>query len=159
MKLKLGLLQNLWEYQAYKAVQLDKRICICVLFHFTLFTKPHRFKTWSNSCRKLWHFDLNFSQQTEECLSLSGQTIQIQTLPVIVSYWKIGATTGHISARRHGCCIVLQELYRDTKSQNFPVGRISRAKTFRTECVNRFCDTYAAKVRKSLSRHICAKSA
>ena len=27
---------------------------------------------------------------------------------------------------------------RDTKSQNFPVGKISRAKTFRTECVNRF---------------------
>ena len=30
-------------------------------------------------------------------------------------------------------------------------------KNFRTECVNRFRDIYAAKVRKSLSRHICAK--
>ena len=46
---------------------------------------------------------------------------------------------------------------RDTKSQNFPVGRISHAKTFWTERVNRFCDICAPKVRKSLSRHICAK--
>ena len=45
------------------------------------------------------------------------------------------------------------ELSRDKKSQNFPVGRISRAKTFRTECVNRFCDIYAPKVRKSLLQH------
>ena len=37
---------------------------------------------------------------------------------------------------------------RDTKSQNFPVGRISRAKTFRTERVNRFRDKNAPKVRK-----------
>ena len=42
---------------------------------------------------------------------------------------------------------------RDTKSQNFSVGRISRAKTFRMECVNRVRDIYAPKVRKStLSR-------
>ena len=47
---------------------------------------------------------------------------------------------------------------RDTKSQNFPVGRFWRAKTFRTECVNSFCDISAPTVRKSLSRHICAKS-
>ena len=52
-------------------------------------------------------------------------------------------------------------LGRDTRSQNFPVCRISRPKTFRTECVNRFrdiyapkcvncfCDIYAPKVRKS----------
>ena len=30
-------------------------------------------------------------------------------------------------------------------------------KNFQTECVNRFRDIYAAKVRKSLSRHLCAK--
>ena len=42
---------------------------------------------------------------------------------------------------------------RDTKSQNFSVGRISRAKTFRMECVNRVRDIYAPKVRKSLSQH------
>ena len=44
---------------------------------------------------------------------------------------------------------------RDTKIQNFPVGIISCAKTFRTECVNRFRDISAPKVRKSLSRHTC----
>ena len=56
---------------------------------------------------------------------------------------------------------------RDTKSQNFPVGKNSSAKTFRTKCgnrfrdiyepksVNRFCDIYVPKVRKSLSRHTC----
>ena len=38
--------------------------------------------------------------------------------------------------------------FRDTKSQNFPVGRISCPKTFRTECVNRFRDINAPKVRK-----------
>ena len=48
---------------------------------------------------------------------------------------------------------------RDTKSQNFPVGKNSSAKTFRTKCVNRFRDIYEPKKRKSLSRHICAKSA
>ena len=48
---------------------------------------------------------------------------------------------------------------RDTKSQNFLVGRISCAKTFQTECVNRFRDIYAAKVRRSLLRHIFVKSA
>ena len=48
---------------------------------------------------------------------------------------------------------------RDTKSQNFPVGRISRAKTSWTEWVNRFCNIYAPKVRKLLLRHIRAKSA
>ena len=59
---------------------------------------------------------------------------------------------------------------RDTKSSNFPVGRISRAKTFRTECVNRFAtymrqkcvnrfrDKYVPKVRKLLSRHTCQNS-
>ena len=45
------------------------------------------------------------------------------------------------------------------KMQNFPVGRISCAKTFRTECVNYSCDIYTPKVRKSLSPNICAKSA
>ena len=48
---------------------------------------------------------------------------------------------------------------RDTKNQNFPVGKKSSAKTFRTKCVNRFRDIYEPKKRKSLSRHICAKSA
>ena len=48
---------------------------------------------------------------------------------------------------------------RDTKTQNFPVGRISRAKFFRTECVNCFCNIYVPKVGKLLLRHICAKSA
>ena len=37
---------------------------------------------------------------------------------------------------------------RDTKSPNFPVGRISRAKTFRTKRVNRFREKNAPKVRK-----------
>ena len=36
---------------------------------------------------------------------------------------------------------------RDTKSRNFPVGRISRAKTFRTERINHFCDKNAPKVK------------
>ena len=44
---------------------------------------------------------------------------------------------------------------RDTKIQNFPVGRISRAKTFRTECVNCFCDIYKPKMQKNSG---CAKT-
>ena len=44
---------------------------------------------------------------------------------------------------------------RDTKSPNFPVGRISRAKTFRTERVNRFRDKNAPKVRKLFFQHKC----
>ena len=44
---------------------------------------------------------------------------------------------------------------RDTKSQNFPVGRISRAKTFRTECVNRFRDKNAPKVRQKCVNSFC----
>ena len=67
-------------------------------------------------------------------------------------------TTG-TEDRRSARCLWEMVKSRDTKSQNFPVGRISRAKTFRTECVNCFCDIYVPKVRKSLSRHICAKSA
>ena len=55
--------------------------------------------------------------------------------------------------------IIMLILIRDTKSQNFPVGKNSRAKTFQTECVNRFCDINAPKKRKSLSRHTFAKSA
>ena len=55
------------------------------------------------------------------------------------------------------CTTLHHNAIRDTKSQNFPVGRISRAKTFRLECVNLFCNIYAPKVRKALSRHRCAK--
>ena len=51
------------------------------------------------------------------------------------------------------------QLYRDPKSPNFPVGRISRAKTFRTERVNRFHDKNAPKVRKLFFRHKCTKNA
>ena len=39
------------------------------------------------------------------------------------------------------------------QSQNFLVGRLSRAKNFRTKCTNFFWDIYAPKVRKSLSQH------
>ena len=38
---------------------------------------------------------------------------------------------------------------RDTKSQNFPVDGISRAKTFRAERINHFCDKNAPKVKLS----------
>ena len=41
-----------------------------------------------------------------------------------------------------------KEPRRDTKSQNFPVGRISCAETFRTKRVDRFRDKNAPKVRK-----------
>ena len=40
------------------------------------------------------------------------------------------------------------------KRPNFPVGRLWRAKTFRTKCVNSFFATCMPKVRKSHSRHI-----
>ena len=43
---------------------------------------------------------------------------------------------------------------RGLKCQNFPVGRLKRAKTFRTERVNHFCDKCIKKTRKSFSRHI-----
>ena len=48
---------------------------------------------------------------------------------------------------------ILVECFRGLKSRNFPVGRLLRAKTFRTKCVNCFRDIYMPKVRKSLSRH------
>ena len=54
---------------------------------------------------------------------------------------------------------LLCDAKRDTNSQIFPVGRISRAKTFWMERINRFCDKNAPKVRKYLRRHKCAKSA
>ena len=41
-----------------------------------------------------------------------------------------------------------EEWSRDTKSENFPVCRISRAKTFQTERVNRFRDKNPPKKRK-----------
>ena len=50
---------------------------------------------------------------------------------------------------------ILVECFRGLKSRNFPVGRLLRAKTFRTKCVNCFRDIYMPKVRKSLSRHTC----
>ena len=43
--------------------------------------------------------------------------------------------------------------WKDPKSANFPFGRLSSTKTFRTKCVNRFHDIYTPKVRKLLSRH------
>ena len=46
---------------------------------------------------------------------------------------------------------------RGLKSLNFPVGRLLRAKTFRTKCVNSFRDKWIKKVRKSFSRHVCQK--
>ena len=44
---------------------------------------------------------------------------------------------------------LIEDLARDPKSPNFPVGRISRAKTFQTERVNRFREKNAPKVRIS----------
>ena len=43
---------------------------------------------------------------------------------------------------------------RALKSPNFPVGRLWRAKTFRTKCVNSYFATCMPKVRKLHSRHI-----
>ena len=43
---------------------------------------------------------------------------------------------------------------RDLKSPNFPGGRLLRAKTFRTERVNCFCDKCVKKVRKLFWRHL-----
>ena len=43
---------------------------------------------------------------------------------------------------------------RGLKSQNFPVGRLKRAKTFRTECINHFCDQCVKKAHKLFLRHI-----
>ena len=48
---------------------------------------------------------------------------------------------------------------RNTKSQNFPVGRISRAKTFQTECVNCFHDKNVPKVRQKCVNSFCDISA
>ena len=42
---------------------------------------------------------------------------------------------------------------RDLKSQNFPGGRLKRAKTFWTKCVNHFRNKCIKKVRKSFLRH------
>ena len=57
-----------------------------------------------------------------------------------------------LSPQPDSLCPFLLPLLRETNSPNFPVGR-----TFRTECVNHFCDIYAPKVRKSLLRHTCQK--
>ena len=45
------------------------------------------------------------------------------------------------------------------KSRNFPVGRTSRTKTFRTERVNRFRDKNTPKLHKLLLRQKCAQIA
>ena len=64
---------------------------INVLFYITPFTETHRCKMWSNLCRQLGHFDLNFSQQTA-CLDRQSKSRHLKSLSLIGKLVQLSAT-------------------------------------------------------------------
>ena len=77
----------------------------------------------------------------------SATQLQIQNIQILLDNWVQLET----SPRRS----IYYTDGRDTKSQNFPVGRILRTKTLRMECVNCFREKSAPKVHKYLLRLKC----
>ena len=66
-------------------------------------------------------------------------------------YWPVESEDWATGLAKNGIHLVCQRGWqpptRDTKSQNFPVGRISCAETLRTKRIDRFRDKNAPKVR------------